>query len=340
MKKIIYLTILFPFMLPAQQADVTVSKAINRIAFGSCSKQDWQDNQLWAEVNATNPDLWIWLGDNIYADTEDMTVMKSMYALQKSHPDYQQLLSRTEVIGTWDDHDYGANDAGKEYPMKAESKEELFTFLDVDKNHPARKREGVYQSYTYKSESGNLKVILLDVRYFRDSLKWTDYNTPKKVSLVNPTGDILGEAQWKWLEKQLSEDGIDLFLIASGIQAIPSAHVWEKWSNFPKARTRLFEVLKKAQAPMVLLTGDRHISEISKYDLPGHPFPLYEFTSSSLNAAYPPKPDENDYRIGEVIHQQNFAAMMIMWIANKPTIQLKYYTKGSRELASHQIEFD
>ncbi|MEM0941747.1 MAG: hypothetical protein AAF600_19285 [Bacteroidota bacterium] len=72
------------------------------------------------------------------------------YQKQKSHPGYQLLLKNTEVIGIWDDHDFGVNDGGKEYPKKDERKNELFRFLNVAKDHPARNRKGAYQSYTYK----------------------------------------------------------------------------------------------------------------------------------------------------------------------------------------------
>lgn len=340
MKRITYLLLLFPLVLIAQQADVTINKEIMRVAFGSCSKQDQPSDQMWDEVQTQRPDLWVWLGDNIYGDTEDMAVMKEKYDLQKSHAGYQKLLLKTEVIGIWDDHDYGANDAGKEYPKKAESKERLFDFLDVDKNNPARKRQGAYQSYTYKSSSGNVKVILLDVRYFRDSLNWNNPNTAEKESVINPTGDILGQQQWKWLGSQLSEEGIDLFLIASGIQVLPETHRWEKWANFPQARERLLNVIKTVKTPLILLSGDRHLSEVSKHKLDGYSYPLYEFTSSSLNAPSTPEPEENKYRIGEQMHQQNFASMMIVWIANKPMIQLKYFGKDNKQLADYSIRFE
>lgn len=341
MKSLLYLLIFLSFIARAQQADVTISKEIIRIAFGSCSHQDKTSDQLWNEVNATNPDLWIWLGDNIYGDTTDMSIMKAKYDLQKSHPGYQKLISNTDVIGIWDDHDYGVNDGGKEFPAKNQSKEQLFSFLNVDKNNPARKREGAYQSYTYRQSSGNTKMILLDTRYFRDSLVWNNPGTYEKESLVNPSGDILGETQWSWLEKQLSDPEIDFFILASGIQVIPEEHRWEKWSNFPKAKARLLKLISSnTKAPLIILSGDRHLSEVSKLELEGYSYPLYEFTSSSLNVPTNPSPESNEYRIKEKIHQQNFAAMTIIWIANTPRIQLKYFGKSSKELADYSIQFN
>ena len=51
------------------------TEQIQTIAFGSCNKQD-KDQSFWSVIQAHNPDLWLWLGDNIYADTEDMLLMK------------------------------------------------------------------------------------------------------------------------------------------------------------------------------------------------------------------------------------------------------------------------
>ena len=91
------------------------SGALTRISFGSCSDLS-RPEHLWEQVLATHPQVWIWMGDNIYADTEDMTQMRAKYEETRAHPLYAQLRASARVLGTWDDHDYGANDAGREYP--------------------------------------------------------------------------------------------------------------------------------------------------------------------------------------------------------------------------------
>ncbi len=343
MKKYAFLITILPFILQGQQADVTINKTINQIAFGSCSKQDQPEKQLWEEINLLQPDLWIWLGDNIYGDSEDMKVMREKYDRQKSHPEYKKLLKQTDVIGIWDDHDYGVNDGGKEYPAKRESKEELFRFLDVTKNHPARERKGAYQSYTFQG-SRRLKIILLDTRYFRDSLKWERPPGGYKSSLTNKTGDILGEDQWEWLTEQLSEEEIDLFIIASGIQIIPHEHQWEKWSNFPVARERLMNSLKKVASPMILLSGDRHWSEVSRIDLEGYPYPLYEFTSSSLTSPLDTREeDTNNYREKRVVFDPNFAHLDLSWTGSWSkkilNLELNYFGKDSKVYQTHLVQF-
>src|SRR3954470_23310662 len=95
---------------------------IARIAFGSCGHKE-KPQPIWAAVVKTKPQLFLFLGDNIYADTEDMAVMRAKYAKLGKQPGYRKLLATCPVLATWDDHDYGANDAGAEYPKKREAQQ-------------------------------------------------------------------------------------------------------------------------------------------------------------------------------------------------------------------------
>jgi alkaline phosphatase D len=44
---------------------------LSRIAFGSCANQD-HPQPVWDAIVVTQPELFLFLGDNVYADTEDM----------------------------------------------------------------------------------------------------------------------------------------------------------------------------------------------------------------------------------------------------------------------------
>lgn len=301
------------------------NQIVNRIAFGSCNKQNG-NQQMWQYIIQNNPDLWIWLGDNIYADTEDMELMAQKYNLQKSHPEYQALLKNCPVIGIWDDHDYGVNDGGKEYPKKEESKKLMLDFMDVPEEAAvSKRRHGAYQSYVLGPATKQVKVILLDARYFRDEL--VHDTTKGRRYKANPSGDILGEEQWEWLGKELRESEAAIHIIGCGIQFIPEEHGWEKWANFPKARKRFFDLLVSTKpANPLLISGDRHISEISGIQLDGLSHPLYEVTSSSLTHAWSGvNVETNQYRVGEMINQNNFAILDIDWEAENPrmTISIK-----------------
>jgi alkaline phosphatase D len=139
---------------------------LQRIAFGSCAEHG--DSQaIWEPLAAAKPDLFLFIGDTVYADTEDMEVMKSKYDLLAAEPGYQKLLATCPILATWDDHDYGVNDGDATYPKKAESAEIMLDFFGVPKDSPRRQREGVYGSYRFGPEGRRVQVVLLDTRYFK-----------------------------------------------------------------------------------------------------------------------------------------------------------------------------
>lgn len=275
------------------------------IAFGSCNKQD-ADQPLWKDIIAHQPDLFLFLGDNIYGDTEDMDVMKAKYERQKKQPDYEKLAKETKIIGVWDDHDYGKNDAGKEYSKKKESQQLFLDFFDVPEDSPLRERKGVYSSHIVQLDTHRIKIIMLDARYHRDAPIRED-----KEYQPNLTGTILGEEQWEWLEQELGDKEISMFIIASGIQFIPEDHIYEKWANFPNERKKLFDLLAtKEVSGAILLSGDRHIAEISSIKWKDLPFPLVDFTASGLTHAYTGVPNEvNRHREGELIGALNYGVL-------------------------------
>ncbi|HEX6368859.1 MAG TPA: alkaline phosphatase D family protein [Longimicrobium sp.] len=284
---------------------------LTRIAFGSCSDET-RPQPLWMPILNQRPGLWIWLGDNVYADTDDMGAMRQAYDNGKANPGYQALLSTTPVIGTWDDHDYGLNDGGREWRMKAAAQQLLLDFLDEPADSPRRRREGVYASYTYGPPGRQVKVILLDTRYHRD---------PRDT--VRFTGDVLGEAQWAWLERELRGSTAQVHLIGSSIQVVPEEHRFEKWANFPAARERLFRLIGQTRAPgVVFLSGDRHIAEISRVDGTAAGYPLYDVTSSGLTHTWrTDNPEANRHRIGEKLVALNFGMLEIDWNARPATLR-------------------
>src|SRR3954453_1080486 len=102
-------------LLAVAQLAAAGDKAPRRIVFGSCGPQD-KPQLIWDAINDVRPDLFIFGGDNIYGDTKDMKVLRQKYDKLAAQPGYRKLKSQCPIIATWDDHDYGLNDAGAEYP--------------------------------------------------------------------------------------------------------------------------------------------------------------------------------------------------------------------------------
>ena len=311
-------------------------KNIFKIAFGSCSQQRDPD-QMWADVIRQKPNLWMWVGDNVYADTHNMDSLRAYYAVQKKHPGYRQMLQSFPIIGIWDDHDYGMNDGGKFFSMKKGSKEQLLDFLDVPKNAEVRTHEGVYQSFLF--EEGRIKIILLDTRYFRDTL-FLSKEKGKKYTM-NPEGDVLGEDQWAWLEKELKNSKASLNIIASSIQFLANEHIYEKWGNFPKARQRMLDLLARIKPTNTLfVSGDRHMAEISKMNLKGLSYPLYDFTSSGLTHTWSkPWIENNSLRVGGLVIQKNYGLINVEWKEKGPVVTFQARGKNNMVYAEELIDF-
>jgi alkaline phosphatase D len=55
-----------------------------------------------------------------------MTLLRQKYEMLFGKEPLQKFLAHTKTLAVWDDHDYGINDGGKEYPKKVESKNIFF----------------------------------------------------------------------------------------------------------------------------------------------------------------------------------------------------------------------
>ena len=292
---------------------------LDRIAFGSCNRQD-APQPLWKPILEDRPDLWIWMGDNIYGDSPVMDTLRAKYNRQNAVVDYQVMKSSTPIIGVWDDHDYGINDGGKNYAQKKASRDLMFDFLNVPPDAPERKREGGYSAHTYGEGEHQVKVILLDGRYFRDTLTRVD-----RVYQINSTGQILGEAQWEWLEKELKTSTARVNFIVSGIQFLPTEHAYEKWANFPQEREKLLNLIASSEVQNpILLSGDRHIAEIMKLEDARFPKGIYEVTSSGLTHTWTGIAEEkNSLRVSDLVAKLNYGLASFDWAKDEVLLEIK-----------------
>lgn len=297
---------------------------VSRILFGSCIKQD-QPMPILETIVAERPELFIFLGDNIYADTADMQVMRDKYAKLQADAGFAKLMQACPILATWDDHDYGVNDGGADYPMRVESQKIFVDFWNDPAESPRRSREGVYDAAVYGPERQRVQVILLDTRYFRSPLATGDQNVGGRyVPSADPTLTMLGDAQWKWLEEQLRVPA-DVRIIATSIQLLATASGQETWSNMPLERERLLRLIASTKANgVVLISGDRHWSELSVLE-EDVPYPVYELTSSSFNQLHPRgTPTKNLHRaVANTFHRENYGVIAIDWKAADPSIRLE-----------------
>jgi alkaline phosphatase D len=277
------------------------------LTFGSCNRTELP-NTLWDDVLAAKPDVWIWGGDIVYADTDSIPVLEAAYRSQLSIPEYADLLRHVPVMGTWDDHDYGLNDGGAEFAARAESQQAFLDFIGADPSDPRRKQEGVYYSRRFEKGKGSVNVIVLDTRYHRSALIPDSTGQKRYVPNDDESSTMLGSEQWAWLESELRNSDADFNVIMSSIQVLSDRHGFETWGNMPSERSRLLNLIHQSGAKgVILLSGDRHISEFSSYTEEDWSFPVIDFTSSGLTHVYSGfTVEDNPYRVGKVVPKLAF----------------------------------
>lgn len=321
---------------------------LTRIAFGSCVRQD-RAQPIWKAILDAAPQAFILAGDNVYGDTEDIEILKAKYQLLDSQPDFARLRATRPLFGTWDDHDYGVNDGGREYPQRAASQQVMLDFFQVPAESPRRSRPGVYDSVLLGPPERRVQLILLDTRYFRSPLErvTTPVAKGRGPYAVNSAADatMLGEEQWQWLEATLHEPA-QVRLIVSSIQVAAIEHGWEGWGTMPAERERLFRLLRDTQARgVILLSGDRHLAELSRIESSesGLDYPLYDLTSSSLNqpSGGQNAQEPNARRVGQSYLQVNFGMIELQWpeqLDQPPQITLAIRDVQGKVVFSHAIE--
>ena len=225
-----HMPILASILLVFSATAISTNKNLDSyvLGFGSCITEK-RDQPIWSAIEKEGVNEFFFMGDNVYGDSEDglLQDMKASYEKQKEI--FPEWLFKKKLNAIWDDHDYGKNDGGTEYPLKNEAQKLFLDFWDVKKDDPRRNREGIYFSEKLKIGDLNVNLIGLDTRYHRSPLDQTDkpyYPTQDK------SKTILGAAQWQWLENELKKES-DLIILVSSIQVIPKEHIFEKWHNFP-----------------------------------------------------------------------------------------------------------
>ena len=289
-----------------------------RVAFGSCS-QTSRVQPLWPDISSRTPDLFLWLGDIVYADTPifykwrrpaTLDAIASEYAAQHSQYGYTNFLERGGrdgraplVTGVWDDHDLGVNDGDERVPeaFKNSSQTLLLDFLSEPSSSPRRIRSGVYGAWDIEMPSDGgparlvaeggarapseslaqrVRVVLLDVRTHRAPWGLASH-------------DLLGAAQWAWLEEVLldgARSGASVTLIGSGLQVIAPGDppVTEEWARAPGALARLVALLAHTRTRgAIFLSGDVHFAELnvaSTERVLG--YKLWEITSSGMTHSW------------------------------------------------------
>ena len=286
------------------------------------------DYQIFTSIYEKQPDVMLWLGDNVYlreADWYSRTGIMHRYTHTRSLPELQPLLASTHHYAIWDDHDFGPNNSDRSFIHKDLTLEAFDLFW----GNPTTGLPG-HKGITTFFQWADIDFFLLDDRYFR---------TPNNRKTGERT--LLGEAQLEWVIDALANSRAPFKMVAIGGQVLNTAQRYETYQNlFPEERQYLLRRIEEEGIKnVVFLTGDRHHTELSRYEnRNGHV--IYDWTVSPLTSGAASRVTEtNHLRVeGTLVTQRNFGMLQVSGPRNERTLTLKVYDSEGAELWTRMIE--
>jgi alkaline phosphatase D len=242
-----------------------------RLAFGSCARHQLDAEQVvFRAIAAAEPDVFFWLGDNIYADSASEWVFAEDYRRQRAIASTLPLMRSVPQLAIWDDHDFGLNNSDNTSPVRDAS---LAAFRNYWANpgYGLDDGPGVYFQYAY----GGIDFFMLDGRYHRSPNK--DPDGPEKT--------MLGRRQGEWLREVLRASRAPFKVLASGSGwTTEDGPTGDTWAAFQTERNALFDFIRDERIEGVfLLSGDTHFGEVNAIPWSERGgYDLYDLVSSPL----------------------------------------------------------
>jgi alkaline phosphatase D len=276
-----------------------------------------------ATIEAWRPDIFVGLGDMIYADdvclatgrygnaqipraqaqATDLAGFWAHWRYNRADPALQSLLATSGYVGVWDDHEV-LNDFGPLTDTRATPPYDPtvhlmpigrqafqdYTPLTAAPDDPTR----LFRSLRV---GAHLELIVLDTRQYRDANSATDDAAAPK--------SMLGPAQLASLKATLAASTATWKVIVSSVPmsiptGFPPTNGRDGWANFDQAtgfERELLDILRFAQQAgiddLVWITTDVHFAEAFRYtpfaDDPD--FVVHEIATGPMNAGIFPNRD-------------------------------------------------
>lgn len=311
----------------------TVKFAVGSCAFMNDEPYDRPGNpyggqpEIFTSIHAKKPEMMVWLGDNVYlreADWNSRTGIQYRYTHDRALSELQPLLGSTHHYATWDDHDFGPNDSDRGYQMK-ETTLETFKDFWANPGYGIDGDPGVYGSFQW----ADLQFFMLDNRYHR---------TPNDCKTCNCTW--LGETQYQWLIDGLKTSKAPFKFVCIGGQVISGEAKFETYINqCPEERKKLIDkIVAEKIDGVIFMDGDRHHTELSKYQPTGF-YPLYDLTVSPLTSgAYDGDPTVNKYYVdGTYVGKRNFGLLEVTGPEKDRKLKIGIYDVNGAEIWNREI---
>ncbi len=302
---------------------------INESAFDRPGEPYGGDFVIFDNILRQLPDAMIWLGDNVYLREADYTspkLIRRRFAHTRSALELRRLLSNVHNYAIWDDHDYGPDNSDRTFVFKDHSLK-AFQLYWGNPSYGMPGVPGVFGSFAW----GDAEFFLLDNRTYRSP----NHAPP------GPDKRLLGEAQLQWLIDSLTSSRARFKVVAAGGQFLNPVDRFETYSRFAHEKQRFLDALTERKIDgVVLISGDRHFSELTRLERSGS-YPLYEFTSSPLTAgAGGPSAaeEENPLRVdGTVVRERSFGILSFSGAPEERTLKMTAFDSQGEELWTHSV---
>ena len=258
-----------------------------RIGFGSCIKDvEYGPIESLAAATAERPDVFVFAGDNTYYvtgafDPDDPfdtggdvgewnsgATMLARHLATRRDPQLSRLARTVPCYGTWDDHDYGPNNSDATFEGRDDSYA-VHRMMWANPSFGTPETRGVFSSF----RRGPVEVFLMDNRSYRSGEDVSDERAA-----------IWGDAQLAWLLDGLAASDAPVKVVVNGTQMTFKGKPDDgHWHDARREYYRFIDGLEERDVRgVLLLSGDRHYSELMRLDVPGRPA-LFEFTSSPIH---------------------------------------------------------
>lgn len=296
-----------------------MSPGFARIAFPGPSVR------IFSSMKRKDSDFMVWLGDNVYYMGKDYKSYDNMFdrqlKLRENFYTLRDFLNHQPNYAIWDDHDYGWNDADKNFPLKEDA-------LKVYKGFwPNNYQDSVGGNY-FSFRQYDAEFFMTDNRWFLDPEGDT-------------TGAYLGKEQLAWLIDGLKNSTATFKFICTGSQVISDSWYDDSYAKYPVERNQLLDFVAENNIPgVIFLTGDKHFTELSKREWKGYPF--YDFTCSPLtspilNTKYL-KAFQNTYSIkSTILYKKNFGRITLQGYGENRTCLIEAFKLGGKKKWAYSI---
>ena len=300
---------------------------INETAYDRPGKPYGGGYEIFDAIADVQPDAMLWLGDNVYfreVDLEARSGMVHRYSHARRLPEMKRLLMACPQYATWDDHDFGPNDADRSYVLGDDARKVFNAFWANPSSGIPQLGEwgGISTAFTI----GDVDVFMLDNRTFR-----INHN------VLTGDSQVLGDDQINWLIAALRSSRAPFKLICLGGQMVSDCAVYENMAQFGAERDGILRRIKAENIHgVVFLTGDRHGSELSRVEFSrGHA--ALDFTCSPLTSrAYDNSEEPNSFRVEDTsVGERNFGTLTISGPRKERVMTIRCHDTKGRALWEH-----